>query len=215
MGRARRPRSGYSTPCLRSSRAGSPCSASTWRQAMAVRRVLGYVPRSCPSRLRSTGQRCGVVRAAVRRAPARAPGPRGRGTRARGTDQSTDRLAATFPVAWCAGWNWRRPWSIARPCSFSTADGRLDPIAAGLGLDAATTMPERSGMTGCSPRTTWRRRHAVRPSGVMHRGRLRAVGSPLELKVQLGPDASLEDVFRHHTGEQLYDGTGRRPARCA
>jgi ABC-2 type transport system ATP-binding protein len=38
---------------------------------------------------------------------------------------------------------------------------------------------------------------------LMHLGRLRAVGTPGELKAELGPDASLEDVFRQHTGESL------------
>jgi ABC-2 type transport system ATP-binding protein len=41
--------------------------------------------------------------------------------------------------------------------------------------------------------------------GLMHHGRLRAVGAPDALKAELGPHASLEDVFRHHTGQQLGD----------
>jgi len=39
--------------------------------------------------------------------------------------------------------------------------------------------------------------------GLMHQGRLRAVGAPDELKTALAPEASLEDVFRHHTGGLL------------
>jgi len=39
--------------------------------------------------------------------------------------------------------------------------------------------------------------------GLMHQGRLRAVGAPDELKAALAPEASLEDVFRHHTGGLL------------
>jgi ABC-2 type transport system ATP-binding protein len=38
---------------------------------------------------------------------------------------------------------------------------------------------------------------------LMHRGRLRASGAPAELKAALAPGASLEDVFRHWTGDQL------------
>jgi ABC-2 type transport system ATP-binding protein len=38
---------------------------------------------------------------------------------------------------------------------------------------------------------------------LMHRGRLAAAGSPAQLKADLGPDASLEDVFRHHAGIDL------------
>jgi ABC-2 type transport system ATP-binding protein len=41
---------------------------------------------------------------------------------------------------------------------------------------------------------------------LMHLGSIRAEGSPDELKAELGPDAELEDVFRHHTGSTLADG---------
>jgi ABC-2 type transport system ATP-binding protein len=39
--------------------------------------------------------------------------------------------------------------------------------------------------------------------GLMHLGRLEAIGRPDELKRGLGPSASLEDVFRHYTGAAL------------
>jgi ABC-2 type transport system ATP-binding protein len=39
--------------------------------------------------------------------------------------------------------------------------------------------------------------------GLMHLGRLRAVGAPDDLKAALGAGASLEDVFRHYTGGRL------------
>ncbi|WP_250279648.1 ATP-binding cassette domain-containing protein [Frankia sp. Cppng1_Ct_nod] len=38
---------------------------------------------------------------------------------------------------------------------------------------------------------------------LMHAGRVRTTGVPGELKATLGPQASLEDVFRHHTGGAL------------
>jgi ABC-2 type transport system ATP-binding protein len=44
---------------------------------------------------------------------------------------------------------------------------------------------------------------------LMHRGQLRALGSPQELIRGLGPHASLEDVFRHYTGGSLIDNEGR------
>jgi ABC-2 type transport system ATP-binding protein len=40
---------------------------------------------------------------------------------------------------------------------------------------------------------------------LMHRGQLRALGSPQELMRGLGPQAALEDVFRHYTGDSLTD----------
>jgi ABC-2 type transport system ATP-binding protein len=41
---------------------------------------------------------------------------------------------------------------------------------------------------------------------LMHLGRIRAEGSPDELERALGPTATLEDVFRHHTGDSLAGG---------
>jgi ABC-2 type transport system ATP-binding protein len=40
---------------------------------------------------------------------------------------------------------------------------------------------------------------------LMHRGRIRATGSPEELKATLGDDATLDEVFRHYTGGTLDD----------
>ncbi|BBZ50115.1 ATP-binding cassette domain-containing protein [Mycobacterium heidelbergense] len=42
---------------------------------------------------------------------------------------------------------------------------------------------------------------------LMHRGALRAVGTPTELKAQIAPGATLEDVFRHYAASGLSDHT--------
>ncbi len=42
---------------------------------------------------------------------------------------------------------------------------------------------------------------------LMHGGRIRAIGSPSDLKRAQGPQATLEDVFRHFAGDQL-EGEG-------
>lgn len=42
---------------------------------------------------------------------------------------------------------------------------------------------------------------------LLHKGILRAVGSPGDLKAALGPQATLEDVFRHHAGAGLDEDT--------
>ena len=38
---------------------------------------------------------------------------------------------------------------------------------------------------------------------LMHRGTIRATGSPAALKGTLGDGATLDDVFRHYTGDAL------------
>ncbi|HYL07083.1 MAG TPA: ATP-binding cassette domain-containing protein [Candidatus Udaeobacter sp.] len=43
---------------------------------------------------------------------------------------------------------------------------------------------------------------------LMHQGQIGAIGSPNELKAKEGPDATLEDVFRHYAGRQLLDEGG-------
>jgi len=42
---------------------------------------------------------------------------------------------------------------------------------------------------------------------LMHLGRIRAVGAPHALRLELGPDATLEDVFRRYTGDSLDEET--------
>jgi ABC-2 type transport system ATP-binding protein len=50
---------------------------------------------------------------------------------------------------------------------------------------------------------------------LMHLGRIRALGSPDELKAELGPEASLEDVFRRYTGNSLEEeGEGKGGMRA-
>ena len=48
---------------------------------------------------------------------------------------------------------------------------------------------------------------------LMHHGRLRALGSTADLKAQVSPGATLEDVFRHHAGSDLADESSRSGLR--
>jgi ABC-2 type transport system ATP-binding protein len=83
----------------------------------------------------------------------------------------------------------------------------LDPVARDSVWARVQEMQERYGMTVLL--TTHYMEEAdllCDRVALMHEGRLRAVGSPDDLKAELGPAASLEDVFRHHTGESLAAG---------
>ena len=46
--------------------------------------------------------------------------------------------------------------------------------------------------------------------GIMHRGLLRALGAPKDLRDAMGPDATLEDVFRAQAGDIEEEGGLRR-----
>jgi ABC-2 type transport system ATP-binding protein len=48
---------------------------------------------------------------------------------------------------------------------------------------------------------------------LLHHGKLQTVGAPDELKATVGPDASLEDVFRQYAGSDLTDDTPRQGLR--
>jgi ABC-2 type transport system ATP-binding protein len=45
---------------------------------------------------------------------------------------------------------------------------------------------------------------------LLHHGKLQTVGTPADLKTRVGPEASLEDVFRHYAGSDLADDTAQR-----
>jgi ABC-2 type transport system ATP-binding protein len=45
---------------------------------------------------------------------------------------------------------------------------------------------------------------------LMHRGQIRAIGTPTELKAHVGPHATLDDVFRAVTGDELGSRPGER-----
>ena len=43
---------------------------------------------------------------------------------------------------------------------------------------------------------------------LLHQGRIQVIGTPQELKAAEGPEATLEDVFRHYAGRRLVDEGG-------
>jgi ABC-2 type transport system ATP-binding protein len=50
---------------------------------------------------------------------------------------------------------------------------------------------------------------------LMHHGQVRAMDTPQRLTEGLGPDANLEDVFRHYTGDSLEEGADKGGYRAA
>lgn len=49
--------------------------------------------------------------------------------------------------------------------------------------------------------------------GVLHNGRLEEIGGPAELKAELGPNATMDDVFAHVTGAEIDSGGSYRDVR--
>lgn len=86
----------------------------------------------------------------------------------------------------------------------------LDPIARDSVWQQVQHMQDEFGMTVLL--TT----HYMEEADVlcdrvalMHHGSLQTVGTPQELKARIGPDSTLEDVFRHYAGSTLSDDATR------
>lgn len=85
----------------------------------------------------------------------------------------------------------------------------LDPVARSDVWDRVRSLCDETGMTVLL--TTHYMEEADELCdrvALMHGGRLQMAGSPAQLKSSLGPDASLDDVFRRYTGGRL-DEEGR------
>jgi ABC-2 type transport system ATP-binding protein len=93
----------------------------------------------------------------------------------------------------------------------------LDPVARDSVWARVLEMQRRHGMTVLLTTHYMEEADALCDRvALLHHGRLRACGSPAELKAALSAGASLEDVFRRHTGESLTaENGGLRDVRSA
>jgi ABC-2 type transport system ATP-binding protein len=174
--------------------------------AMSVRRLLGYVPQQLSIEGALSGRENVSWFARLFDVPRRERAARvAEVLEIVDLTDAADRLASTY-----SGGMVRRlelaQALVNRPALLVLDEPTvgLDPVARDSVWARVQEMQERYGMTVLL--TT----HYMEEADIlcdrvalMHLGRLRAVGTPNELKAELGPDASLEDVFRHHTGESL------------
>jgi ABC-2 type transport system ATP-binding protein len=83
----------------------------------------------------------------------------------------------------------------------------LDPVARHNVWEHVRALPERFGTTILITTHLMEEADALcRRIGILHAGRLEAVGTPAELKARLGPGATLDDVFARITGAELQTG---------
>jgi ABC-2 type transport system ATP-binding protein len=90
----------------------------------------------------------------------------------------------------------------------------LDPVARSGVWDRVRVLREELGMTVLL--TTHYMEEAdllCDRVALMHRGRVQALGTPADLKAELHPGATLDDVFRHYTGDALLDQGSFRDVR--
>ena len=178
-------------------------------QAMAVRRLLGYVPQQLSIEGGLTGRENVAWFARLFDVPRRERAERVAEVLAIvDLTDAADRLASTY-----SGGMVRRlelaQALVNRPALLVLDEPTvgLDPVARDSVWARVQDMQQRYGMTVLLTTHYMEEADALCDRvALMHRGQLRAAGTPGELKTALGPDASLEDVFRHHTGESLVPG---------
>jgi ABC-2 type transport system ATP-binding protein len=177
-------------------------------QAMAVRRLLGYVPQQLSIEGALTGRENVSWFARLFDVPRRERAARvAEALELVDLSDAADRMAGTY-----SGGMVRRlelaQALVNRPALLVLDEPTvgLDPIARDSVWGRVRDMQNQYGMTVLL--TT----HYMEEADVlcdrvamMHLGRLRTVGSPSALKESLGPDATLEDAFRHYSGSGLID----------
>ena len=186
------------------------------RNRMRIRRLLGYVPQMLSADASLTGRENVALFARLFDVPRRERSIRvGEALEAMGLADAADRLAGTY-----SGGMIRRlelaQALINRPRLLILDEPTigLDPIARAAVWERLQELRAASGTTILlTTHYLDEADHLCERVVLMHRGRLRAVGAPGELRAELGPDASLEDVFRHHTGERLEEGGDIRDVR--
>ena len=176
------------------------------RAPMAVRRMLGYVPQQLSIESALTGRENVTWFARLFDVPRRER--RGRVTDAlevMGLGDAADRLAGTY-----SGGMVRRlelaQALVNRPALLVLDEPTigLDPIARDGVWRRVEELRVQTGMTVLLTTHYMEEADALCDRvALMHLGTIRAEGSPDELKAAIGPEATLEDVFRHHTGSAL------------
>jgi len=181
------------------------------RQKLAVRRLIGYVPQSLSADGALSGRENVALFARLFDVP--------RKVRRTAVDEAlesvgltgvADRTAATY-----SGGMIRR-LELAQALVSSPRLLVLDEPTIGLDPIARASVWERIGdVRAATGMTVLVTTHYMDEADqqcdrvmLMHRGRIRSEGTPAELKAGAGDDATLEDVFRLATGDDLGTDTG-------
>ena len=176
------------------------------RAAMSVRRLLGYVPQQLSVEGALTGRENVAWFARLFDVPRRERAARVDDVLAMmDLVDAADRLASTY-----SGGMVRRlelaQALVNRPALLVLDEPTvgLDPVARDSVWARVRELQEQNGTTVLLTTHYMEEADALCDRvALMHHGTVRALGAPAELKAALGPDATLEDVFRHHTGDVL------------
>jgi ABC-2 type transport system ATP-binding protein len=177
---------------------------------MAVRRLLGYVPQQLSIEGALTGRENVMWFARLFDVPRKERNQRvDAALEAMALADAADRLANTY-----SGGMVRRlelaQALVNRPALLILDEPTigLDPVARDSVWQRVEELRAATGMTVLLTTHYMEEADALCDRiALMHLGTIRTEGTPDELKDELGGDASLEDVFRQHTGIGLDDET--------
>jgi ABC-2 type transport system ATP-binding protein len=182
------------------------------RSPMAIRRLLGYVPQQLSIEAALTGRENVAWFARLFDVPRRERKARvADALETMGLSDAADRLAGNY-----SGGMVRRlelaQALVNRPALLVLDEPTvgLDPIARDGVWQRVEELRTATGMTVLLTTHYMEEADALCDRvALMHLGTIRADGTPAELKESVGPDATLEDVFRHYTGGSLGSETSR------
>ena len=182
------------------------------RRPILVRRLIGYVPQQLSADAALTGRENVGLFARLFDVPRAARAARvADALAAMGLAEAADRRASTY-----SGGMIRR-LELAQALVSALRLLILDEPTIGLDPVARTGVWERIGAVRERTRmTVLVTTHYMEEAdqycdriALMHRGRIRALGSPADLKAELGPGSTLDEVFRSHTGDTLTEQSER------
>ncbi|GHF81198.1 ABC-2 type transport system ATP-binding protein [Amycolatopsis bartoniae] len=184
---------------------------------MAVRRLIGYVPQQLSADGTLTGRENVNLFARLFDVPRRQRKEQvERALDAVGLTQDADRQASGYSGGMIRRLELAQALiSSPRLLILDEPTIGLDPVARSSVWERIEQIRRETGMTVLV--TTHYMDEAEQYCeriALMHRGRIRALGTPAELEAGLGAGSTLDDVFRAMTGDQL-DGGGIRDVRSA
>jgi ABC-2 type transport system ATP-binding protein len=181
------------------------------RQSMAIRQIMGYVPQQLSVDAALTGYENVWLFARLFDIPARERKQQiAEVIEMVGLTKESGRLARTY-----SGGMVRRlglaQALVNRPRLLILDEPTigLDPLARSGVWERVESMRRQFGMTVLLTTHYMEEADALcHRVAIMHQGRIRAEGTPSELKASVGPDATLDTVFRHYAGGELEADTG-------
>ncbi|MCL2149368.1 MAG: ATP-binding cassette domain-containing protein [Dehalococcoidia bacterium] len=184
---------------------------SITRAASDVRRVIGYVPQVLSADSSLTGYENLSIFAGLYSVPARTRRERTmEALRFMGLEEAAHRLVRTY-----SGGMIRRleiAQSILHHPSVLFLDEPtvgLDPIARKAVWEVIAELRRSYGTTLLTTTHFMEEADSLCSRvAIMHHGVVVALGSPATLKATVGPNATMEDVFIHYTGDNLTEAEG-------